>query len=67
MTRSKEPRRDKQLIRPVTWLLFIAIVTFAFFPQIKGILLAQSETQTEIALAKRSVFDHYASSNLDDR
>ena len=67
MTRSKEPRRDKQLIRPVSWLLFVAIVTYVFFPQIRGVLLAQSETQTEIALAKRSVLDHYASSNLDDR
>jgi hypothetical protein len=67
MARSQKLHRDKQLIQRVSWLLFIAIVTFAFFPQIKGILLSQSEIQTQIALAKRSVFDHYASSSLDDR
>jgi len=67
MTRPNEPHREKQLIVPtIAWLL-VAIVAFAFFPQIKEVLLKQSETQTEIALAKRSVFDHYASSSLDDR
>jgi len=67
MIRSNEPRRDKQLILTTTAWLLVAIVAFAFFPQIKSVLLAQSETQTEIALAKRSVFDHYASSDLDNR